>query len=97
MRIAKNENILERPSLPRERIFFFCMRQKPGGAKRDRNQKVAIDICIKDKCEYLELGAEPRCHCRMSMQYVEAFKGNWRKRREEQPEQEPEKEMEAQE
>src|SRR4030042_2934969 len=85
-RVAKNKDVLEtlkeEKREPGERVYFFCMLKVPGTLK-DRNQKVPIDICRKKECEYLEESPELRCHCPVSMQYVDAFKGNWKKRRDE--------------
>ena len=61
--------------------YLWCM-LKTG--KIHRNQKVAVALCKKKECEYLEEpeGEKPICHCPTSLQYVNAFKGNWKKRRE---------------
>jgi hypothetical protein len=59
------------------RSYLFCM-------LKDRNCKVSVKICKKQDCRYLEEPEEGGvfdCHCPISMEYVSAFKGNWKKKR----------------
>jgi hypothetical protein len=84
------EDLLRRAKVDpqQQRHYLFCM-------LKNRCQKVAVAICKKKECKYLEEPEENGiidCHCPLSMTYVSAFKGNWKKRRQEEKE-----EQEAQE
>jgi len=64
--------------------YLWCMRAREDKKQTDVNQKRAVEVCKKLNCEYLEVvegDEEIHCTCPPSLQYVDAFKGNWKKRR----------------
>ena len=69
----KMEEELMEVEVPR-RAYLFCMKKIAPNSKTDRNQWIAVAICKKANCKFLEEpeGEKPKCHCPTSLQYLSA-------------------------